>query len=298
MSDDIAGSSPASSASSAAVATPASATVTPASGTPNPISGTTENPNNGTSNEPPRERWDSILSNARDKARREALQPYETFERDPWTAVQNWLSNAEQHSLYGEKVKAYYQSRQQQAQPAQEPAPDVPIVDPNGVVTGYAFSAERQKAWQRWNDQQTQAKYDARLSPIENHLKQQQQERQFQQVQQQAHHEASQTLTALRAQPYFKDHETEIGAALQEHPEWGANVHQAYNHVLVTKILPTLSSAEQASVITSLQQQGAATTVAPSGTTGNRPNFKGDFGKAMAWFSDHPEEAKVMAGRR
>ena len=59
----------------------------------------------------------------------------------------------------------------------------------------------------------------------------------------------------------------------------------------------SLSKAETQSVLNSLQQQGGATTVAPSGTAVGAPKFK-SFRAAAEYYDAHPEEAKAMASKR
>jgi hypothetical protein len=259
---------------------------------------------NTQSNEPPRERWDSILQNAREKARQEAntqweqrFQPYQDFERDPWSAIETWLGNAEKHSLYRDKVKEWVGKRGQPAPVPQEPAPDVPIVDGNGNITGKTYSAERLKEWQRWNEAQFQAKFEERFSPLEQRERERQEQAREQQLWDRATSNAKETLTELRQLPYFKEHEAAVKQALMDNPKWGSNVHQAFNHVMMTQILPTLSQAEQRSAIQQLQNAGAASTVAPNSTTVGTPKFK-SFGTAAQYYAEHPEEAAAMAGRR
>jgi hypothetical protein len=258
--------------------------------------------------EPPRERWDEILKNARNKTRAEVeaeyrakYGKYDAFEQDPLTAVRTWVEQAQHHSLYGPAIQQWLQSMQQARQPTpsigEEPQADVPIVDAHGQITGYAFSEKQLKAWHTWNRAQEQREIEKRLSPLEQFAQQQQQEREYARVMHQASQQASMTLAQLREQPYFKEHEADIRQALEAHEEWGDNVHAAYNHVLVTKILPTLSQAEQQRVVDSINQKAGATTVSPRGTTAGTPQFK-SFASAARYYEEHPEEAAAMANRR
>ena len=242
---------PAAAPASAAPSSPA--TSAPASATPTPglESHAGSSPSDPSSGEPPRERWNDILQNTRSKTRaeveaeyRQRYAPYEAFETDPWRAVQEWLQQAGQHSLYAPQV-------------------------------------------QQW---------DERLAPLEQFRDYQAQLGAFQQANAQAQQQASQTLGQLRQQPYFKDHEPAIRQALAEHEEWGDNVHAAYNHVLVTQILPSLSQAEQQSVIDTLTTKATGTTVAPGGHAPGRPHFK-SFGEAAEYAASHPEWAQAMANR-
>ena len=282
----------------------ASATATPASGvdTTGSSSGAL-----ATSGEPPRERWNDILGNARTKARAEAeaefkqrYSKYDEFESDPWAAVQGWLSHAGKHSLYGPMVKdwagKHLKSFEGPDHLAAEPKPNVPIVDAQGNITGYTYDDKTLREWQRWNEQQLNARWEERLSPLEQREQQRQQREEVQEVHQTAMSNAHTTLTALRQQPYFKEHEPAIRQALLEHEEWGDNVHAAYNHVLVTQILPTLSQAEQRQVVDQLTGKGAGSTVPAGGTAHGVPKFK-SFKDAAKYYEAHPAEAAAMANR-
>lgn len=259
--------------------------------------------------EPPRERWESILDNARKKTRSEVeaeltarYAPYQEFEQDPYSAVMQWLEKAEKHSLYGPLVHKHYESRVQSRQPAQqapEPQPDVPIVDERGYITGKAYSADRQREWNRWNATQQKAELDARFGPLEQRERERDEQAREQSLNQEASRNASAILTELRQQPHYKENEPAIRTILLAHPEWGSNVHRAYTHFMHTVILPKLSATEAQATLDSLTKQGEATTVAPGGTAVGRPNFhKLGFGGTAKWFSEHPEEAALMAQRR
>ena len=255
------------------------------------------------STEPPKERWEDILTNARKKTRseveaefRQRYAPYDQFEQDPWSAVHGWLSQASQHSLYGPMVQQWAQQMLQANQPEQEPQADVPIVDANGNVTGYTFSDRQLKSWNSWSQTRQQRELESRLTPLEQRLAAIQEREQAAMAYQQANQQAGATLSELRKNPLFKEHEADVRQAFEDHEEWGDNVHAAWNHVLVTKILPNLGQAEQKAVLDSLSNKSTATTVAPNGTAPGRPSFK-SFREAAEYFAVHPEEAKAMANR-
>lgn len=294
---------------SASSSTPASATPTPAPQSSSPVTpgadaGVSAHASSG---EPPKERWNDILENARKKTRAEVAQEYqqrygkyEQFETDPWSAVQTWLEQASTHSLYKPHVQEWVNKYTQSTQPkhqGDEPKPDVPIVDGTGQVTGYTYSDKQLRQWQNWNEAKLTQQWEQRLTPIEQQFAEQRQERQQQQVVQQATQHAAQTLGQLREQPYFKEHEPAIRQALEEHEEWGDNVHAAYNHVLITQILPTLSRAEAADVLAAMSNKSTGNTVSPSGSAPQTPRFKG-FSGALEYYKAHPEEAEAMARKR
>ena len=302
MADIVTGSAPAQSSGAESSATPATTASAPSVETIGSSSSSASS-----SGEPPRERWNDILGNARTKARAEAeaefkqrYSKYDAFESDPWAAVQGWLSEAGKHSLYGPMVKQWagqhLKSYEEPNHVTAEPKPNVPIVDANGNITGYTYDDKSLREWQRWNEQQLNARWEERLSPLEQREAQRQQREDRQEVQQIAQANAHTTLTTLRQQPYFKEHEPAIRQALLEHEEWGDNVHAAYNHVLVTQILPKLSQAEQQQVVEQLTGKGAGSTVPAGGTAHGVPKFK-SFKDAAKYYEAHPAEAAAMANR-
>lgn len=252
---------------------------------------------------PPQDRWPTILENARRKARDEAraeadrrFEPYREYEQDPWSAVQKWLTRAEQHSIYGPMVRQHYQGRLRGTEQPVEPQPDVPIVDERGNITGKTYSADRLREWSQWNHRQNQAAIDERLTPLEAKARADAERDEYVARRQQADTHAYTVVADLRSKPYFKENEGKIRQALIDHEEWGSNLHQAYVHVLTTEILPHLKASEANEVLNSLTKQGDANTVSPGSTTVGKPKFKG-FGDAARYFAEHPAEAAAMANR-
>lgn len=307
-SPSAAGSSPAPST----VTPPASSTAAPATGAPAAV--VTQDQTASSSNEPPRERWDSILDNARTKTRadveREYKQKYgwaDQFHEQPYEFVESWIDQLAQHPQYGSQILAkaarlLNSRRGRQIGPeagaaVEEPVPDVPIVDGQGQVVGQTYSATQLKKWREWDWAQREATLADRFAPLEQRAQRQEQAEQVAQLQATATQQSQQTLTELRAQPYFKDHEADIKRAFADHPEWGDNLHRAYLHVLTTTVLPKLSQTEQAKVLDSLQTKAAATTVSPQAQAATaKPHFK-SFAEAIRYYEAHPEEAAAMANR-
>ncbi len=263
------------------------------------------------SGEPPRERWDDILSNTRTKTRSEVEAEYrqkygwaDQFQSDPYSFVDTWVDQLAAHPQYQAQIYAkaarMLQSRRGAAQPqqvAEEPQPDVPIVDGHGNVTGQTYSAKQLKQWRDWDWAQKQSTLDQRLQPLEEMRTTLEQHAVQQQVQQQADRHATETLTELRRDPHFKAHESKVKKALMDHPEWGDNVHRAYHHVLQTDILPSFTRNAESNVLGQLKTQAAGGTVNPGQNAPTQaPKFK-DFGDALRYFSEHPDEAAVMAKR-
>lgn len=256
---------------------------------------------------PPEDRWPSILDNARAKTRAEVEQEfrqkysrYDQFETDPLAAVLGWLDQGSQHSIYGPHIanwaEQYVGKRHGQA--PEEPKPDVPIMDQAGNVTGYTYSDRQLQAREKWLTHQLNQQWEERLGPLEQREAARQERDQQTEVMQNANQHASHTLASLRSQPYFKEHEVRIREAFEQHPEWGDNIHAAYNHVLINEILPNLSQAEQRRTITELQTKAGGNTVNPgSPVTPPRSFKKNDFRSALEYFDTHPDEAERFARR-
>ena len=251
--------------------------------------------------EPPQERWPDILDNARKKTRGEVeaefRQKYgwaDQFQTDPYTFVEAWVDQLAEHPQYQPQILAkaarLLASRRGLTQPVEDLKADVPIVDANGNVTGYTYRGDVL-------DKVLDRRLKERFDPLEQRAQAQEQREQLATLQQQSWDHASKKLTELRQNPYFKEHEAKVKAALAAHDEWGDNIHAAFNHVLLTDILPTLSQHEQRKMVESLQQKASASTVGPSGAGAATPKKFKSFAEAAAYYDAHPDEGEVLAHR-
>lgn len=304
MAEDVAVASSATPSTGTPNATPnASSTPAPASATP--ASGSTPSAAS-TPAEPgpiPYGRFKEV--NDQLKAAREFQQKYgwaTQFERDPYGFVENWMDQLAEHQQYGPqllgKVARMLQARRgQTAVTADEPPPDVPIVDGNGQVTGHTYSATRLKQWREWDWTQRQSALDQRIQPLEQMRTALEQQAQVIEIQRQADEGARATLTDLRQDPYFTQYEPKVKQALIDHPEWGDDVKGAYLHVLRTEVFPGIGQQAESRVLDSLKTQAAGGTPNPGmGATRQAPKFK-DFGDALRYYAEHPDEARAMANR-
>lgn len=270
-------------------------------------------PTQDSSGEPPKERWADILANTRTKTEaevkakleQEVRQKYgrfDGFDENPYGFTESLIDQLAQHPQYQQQLLAkaarLLQSRRGAQSPvAEEPQPDVPIVDGQGNQTGQTYSAKQLKVWQEWSWAQQQAKLDERFGPLEKLNQRIEQAEQTAQIQEQAVQHSTATLTELRSDPYFKQHEAAIKAEFAAHEEYGDNIHAAYVRVLTRDVLPTLSQTEQRKVLDSLSSKAAGTTVNPGGTASTPPPKFTNFGDALKYYADHPDEAAVMAQR-
>lgn len=249
------------------------------------------------------------MTNARTKTRAEVEAEFKQkygrfdgFDENPYGFAESLIDQLASHPQYEKQLLAkaarLLQARRGATpQTVDEPQPDVPIVDANGNQTGQTYSAKQLKAWQEWNWGQQQAKLEERFGPLEQLSQRIAQAEQTAQIQEEAVQFSTKTLTELRADPYFKEHEAKVKAALIAHPEWGADVHRAYNHVLATEVIPTLKGTEQAKVLDHLKTQAAGATVAPGQSSSSAPPKFKSFGEAAKYYAEHPEESAAMANR-
>lgn len=307
MADTPAGSAPATPSASPA---PASATPTPAASTPSSQPTPAAAPvTSSLGGEPPKERWPDILSNARQKARAEAeaefrqrYGKYDQFETDPYGAVMGWLEQAASHSQYAPQITNWaanhLRSRRGSQAPVEPPKPNVPIVDAHGNITGYTYDADGLAKREEWFQQQLAQKWQEQFGPIQEREQARAEREAHEAMQRESWHYAAQTLQNLRQQPYFTEHQQRIAQVLEEHPEWGDNVYAAYNHVLVTEILPSLGTTAAQQAITDLTNKAGANTVVPGSPITPGPQFKkNDFASALKYFAEHPDEAARVARR-
>lgn len=308
MSTDVPGSSPVSTEAASSPASPA-APAAPASSSPAPASSApASEPTaaaSSTEQSVPYGRFKEVndqLRAARDfQSKYEALKWAESFQQDPYVFVENWLDQLAGHPQFQQQIYAkaarMLQSRRGQGA-SEEPAPDVPIQDANGNIVGQTYSATQLKKWQDWNWQQREAAFSERLQPLERQVQSYELQRQEAQLRGEAAEWAKNTFAELeRDDPNFKEHKQAALQALAEHEEWGDDIHRAYNYVLRTKVLPTIRTTTEQTVLDTLKTQAAGGTVAPNSASPTKaPKFK-DFGEAIRYYDAHPEEAAAMAKR-
>ena len=141
------------------------------------------------------------------------------------------------------------------------------------------YSADQWQKALAWRERQMEAKFDARMAPLETHHQQQVRQAEEQRV-----------LTTVRAQlesyrqkPGFREHEADVKAYMQAH-QWRAPLAEAWAHVLETKILPHTKQTAGQEKLAELQTQAAASGIKPSGvapTTPVRP--KGFRDPSLKW---------------
>ena len=176
--------------------------------------------------------------------------------------------------------------------PEPEIEPDIPVLDPQGNVVSQAFSADRVKQYV------TRAVAEALgrdVAPLKKSVEDQQASVVAQRERAASIADADAVYKQAEQWHGFAEHKPAIAKAFHAHPNW--SLQDAYLHVLHTEILPKFDQASQTKLLTQLKTQAAGGTVRPDGAGQAKPDFKGDFRKALAYYDAHPEEAAAMEQR-
>lgn len=163
------------------------------------------------------------------------------------------------------------------AAPAEEPTPDIPIQDESGRITGYVYSAAQQAKREAWLKSSWMAEVDQRFAPLKATQAELEEQKRAVEYDRQATQWTTQTLTALRARPHFKENEVAIKAVFARmgnvpDARVGEALRDAYLEVLTTQVLPKLGQTERAAVMKQLQQKPAASSANPNGARAATPN--------------------------
>ncbi len=214
----------------------------------------------------------------------QAVEFAQRFSADPVEAAVQILMEAQQNDQFRPKVAsqaARILGMFRNSQPKEEPEPQPDLVAENGSPV---YSAERLRQWREWDGRRSKADLEAKLAEALRPVKEFQQERQQQQLRQQADAAASKQYQQAQSWHGFKEHEAAIAEAFNQNPSW--TLQDAYLHVLHTKILPSIPARAQAQVVADLQSKAAAQTLNPgSSTRPSTPEFKGDFKAALEHFA-------------
>lgn len=216
---------------------------------------------------------------------RESLDIYDGFDRDPVGSLETLYERLRQHPQTAALVRSFagrvLAGHHDRAPQDEEPKPD--FID-NATGKG-VFSDERLKEWQEWRERQFTARLNQQLSPlIQSH---QQAERQRQDA------EALQSVKTLydtfESKPHFKEHKPVAAEYVKAEfakgrTDFDVIMHEAYAHILTTKVLPTMTETGKAQAVADLQRQAAASSaVKPTAAAAGTP-------KRYKSFMDMPPE--------
>jgi hypothetical protein len=249
----------------------------------------------GTKGEPPRERWDSILENARIKAREEALAAHkdqlEVVQRlredFPGTLAQ-LLEEGSIDPRFSEQLTsraaAILAARNKQVKADIEPEPDLQTAD--GALV---YSADQLRKWHQWNNVQSERKLTEQFKPLQQLQQRFEQHQQQVQMAQEAASVAEERGATWKSMPFFADHKAailsrqaelyaEAQAAAQRgerrfdpvNTPWEA-LQRAYSEVVSTQALPKFQSQQTDSLVAQAARKRAGSSSDPAATAPAQP---------------------------
>jgi hypothetical protein len=283
-------STPADTASSEPVSEPAPATEVPESD---------GQPVSETQGEPPKERWSTILENARKKAVEETEAQYvwaKGVERAEFEAARTWMQLANRDSFLAldrlvqgmaqtpegqQQLQSYFgralsQSRTAQPQAPQMPGPDIPTSESNGQPVVY--SAQRMQELLQWQQQQLLQQVDQRISPFK-------QEREAKEREARTNAYTESAISRVKDRPGFTEHKEDIVRAYAAMPvvegeDEAAKLMQAYLDVVGPKL--TFQARQQA--VADITRKASASTVNPAAVSGKSFDYsKATLEEALAY---------------
>ena len=249
----------------------------------------------GAKGEPPRERWDTILANARTKAREDALAENRDhlavvaeLKRDFPGTLARLLEEAAANPQYSEtitaKAAALLNSRKQEAKANTEPEPDLQTAD--GALV---YSADQLRKWHQWNQKQTTAQLAEQFKPLQQLQERFVQHEHARQVTEEAISIAEERGATWQSMPFFADHKEAILTRQQEiydeaeaaskrgegrfdpvNTPWMA-LQQAYGEVVTARAIPKLQSQQTDSLVATAARKRAASSSDPAAAAPAQP---------------------------
>ncbi len=151
-----------------------------------------------------------------------------------------------------------------------EPQPDLQFQD--GTTTYSADQLRKRDAWRdAQRDSQWEQKVDQRLKPLQDYN----QKQVSADIRAQAKVDATTEVTALKQQPYFEEHRSDVRAAMIA--DESLTLKQAWAQVFIEKVIPKIQSGK-AAVSVQKTQAGTANPARPSGAAPGPPK---DFHEAL-----------------
>ena len=252
-------------------------------------------PDGGSKGEPPKERWDQILDNARKKARedtlaehREHLEVVHALKTDYAGTLAKLLEEGAADTRFSDvltaKAAALLAARGNQAKANAEPEPDLQTSD--GALV---YSADQLRKWHQWNQTATTAKLTEQFKPLQELQQQFEQVKQTQADQRVALSIAEERGSMWKSAPLFAEHKdailsrqaelyAEAEAAFQRgegrfdpvNTPWMA-MQQAYNEVITTQALPKLQSQQTDNLVAVAARKRAGSSSDPAATAPAQP---------------------------
>ena len=262
--------------------------------------------------EPPKWRWQDILSNARDTTAQETedrvrqeyawakdlmetpenerqnlVAWYRSLNTDPLAALSSLSEAVQSDPSLRERLE---QHRAQAAPAVAEPEPEPDLQNSDGTLV---YSAPQLKSWQQWNQKQLLADMEQRLAPLQRAATQAESVR----LETSALNEANAAINSFREDADFMKHTADIKTLIEQDARLAALADRdpkaaldvAWTRVYREKVLPNKLKQTEAEVLTKLQQKAQAGSVNPSAPNAATPKkfsqSEAGFAQALAHFN-------------
>jgi hypothetical protein len=207
---------------------------------------------------------------------REAIGTQRALRENPVAALEELYGAIQNSPHYAEQARSFagkLLGSKAQAEDA-EPQPDLIGQDANGQFRVY--SAEQLAKREAWLERRMVGQLEQRFQPlIQSHQQAQQREQQAE-----LWRSAEAELATYKDRPGFTEHKTEIAALVGQ----GRPLADAYNHILVTKVIPKLQETGKAQAMADFQKQAQASSAKPSSAAPVTPATpKSFFDKDLVW---------------
>lgn len=225
--------------------------------------------------------WETKTGWAKDIDPQEAAIVREWYRRgntDPVGLVTDLYQRVQNDPVHGQRLRSeaarILGSQRTTAQPAEDvmPPPDIPTDTSNGQPVVY--SAQQLQKLLEWQDRRSEERLKKELAPYQQDRQTRQQTEELLALKAQSDDYAAKTVTPLKALPGFEEHRPAIAKAYEamgmdpnDPRSEGEKLRDAYLKVVV----PTLSQAGAQQAVTTLHRKANANTVNPSATSSTEP---------------------------
>lgn len=253
----------------------------------------------GAKGEPPRERWDAILANARKKAsedalaeHRDALEIVQRLKSDFSGTLAQLLEEGAADPRFAEsltsRAAAILSARNKAAKADTEPEPDAVTRYEDGT-TEPSYTPTQLRKWSEWRERQIEKKLDEKYRPLQELQQHVVQVREVQQAAKEAASIAEERGSSWKQMPFFSDHkdailqrQETIYAELQQQVARGERrndpvnlpweaLQQAYRDVVSTTALPKLQAQQTDALVAAAARKRAGSASDPAASAPAQP---------------------------
>lgn len=257
----------------------------------------------GAKGEPPPEKWDRILENARKKASEDALAAHKDaldvvrqLQDDPAGTIAQLLEEGSIDPRFSEaltaKAAAILAARSKAAKADSEPEPDLQTAD--GALV---YSADQLRKWHQWNSAQTEKKLTEQFKPLQQLQQRFEQHQQQVQLAEKAAETVDRRMAPIASLPFFKEskdaikvRQREIYEQMQGRPGFDPNetpfsaLIQAYSEIVSTQALPKLQSQQTDNLVAQAARKRAGSSSDPAATAPAQPRRPRSVDEALEQF--------------